>query len=122
YPEGGGSIPSLAAIARWPRIEARGRKPRHGGESPSRASTSIRCDGASSFRQQHLRVWNHPLKADRVSVGTGLAPEGSRIDPVVVVQRRGCEHATLAMRVRLPPATLVLLPTINEGGGDMPTT
>lgn len=35
-----------------------------------------------------------------------LVPPGSRIAvDVVGVQRRGCEHGTLAMRVRLPPAT-----------------
>ena len=31
-----------SALARWPRIQARGCRPRHGGESPSRASISIR--------------------------------------------------------------------------------
>ena len=39
YPEDGSSTLSLAATARWPRIQARGCRPRHGGESPSRAST-----------------------------------------------------------------------------------
>jgi hypothetical protein len=35
-----------------------------------------------------------------------LVSVGSRIDsPVVVIQRTGFEHATLAMRVRLPPTT-----------------
>lgn len=41
YPEDGSSTLSLAAIARWPRIQARGCRPRHGGEIPSRASTPI---------------------------------------------------------------------------------
>ena len=45
-----------------------------------------------------------------VDESTALRRRGSHVRTVparrvVVVQRRGCEHATLAMRVRLPPAT-----------------
>ncbi len=37
-----GFEPLPGSTARWPRIEARGCKPRHGGESPSRASIAHR--------------------------------------------------------------------------------
>ena len=94
-------------IARWPRIKARGCRPRHGGESPSRASMSIRCDGTGILPRAAPRGTGDPAASRRgKSRHSFLVPLGSRIAvQVVVVQRRGCEHATFAMRVRLPPAT-----------------
>ena len=51
YPEDGSSTLSLAAIARWPRIQARGCRPRHGGESPSRASNTWSSSNGQGSRR-----------------------------------------------------------------------
>ena len=72
--------------ARWPRIQARGCRPRDGGESPSRASIAT--------------MWSSS-------------------------KRRGCRHATPAMRVRVPPTTPTTFRTRNpseERGRACPPT
>ena len=113
----------------------------HGGSSPPLAEQSPGGRGsrhAAADRVTGVRVPpGRPCRSDARDGGTshhcrdvegprckpegqaGVRPSGSRIAAhVVVVQRRGCEHATLVMRVRVPPAT----PTDSEngGGGDMP--
>lgn len=73
---------------------------------PPGRPTSIRCDGTGILpHQQHPAGRRSRCKPEGQQPAC-LVPTGSRIaDLVVVVQRRGCEHATLVMRVRLPPTT-----------------
>lgn len=112
--------PPWQRIARWPRIKARGCRPRHGGESPSRASMSIRCDENGDPSSPAAPRGTGDSAASPRGKSRRTRPRPTRFTDrtqVVVVQRRGYEHATLAMRVRLPPATP---PDENEGGADMP--
>ena len=65
----------------------------------------IRCEGMGILRQALPAGLKARCKPDGKRRHL-LFPAGSRIDsPVVVVQRTGSGHATLAMRVRLPPTT-----------------
>lgn len=99
-PESAGSTPAVdahLAVAQWTRAP-----PSEGGgrtfESCRRGVMSLPVavlDARSSNRKDVgllLRLW-------------GFESSSGSADHVVVVQRRGCEHATLVMRVRFPPAT-----------------
>lgn len=114
YPEGGGSSPSLAAhlwqhrsTTRWPRSEARGRRPRDEGANPSRVSIAIRCDGVGLLpTKQHPADWEVRCKPEGQELAVpNFTPTGSRIAHVVVVQWPGRQRLTLKTRVRLPPTT-----------------
>ena len=53
-----------------------------------------------------LRLWGFESSSGSGSPGGAGGANAARVDSrASVVQRRGCEHATLVMRVRLPPAT-----------------
>jgi len=106
YSDGGGSSPPLAATARWPSIQARGCNPRHAGERPARAFQR-RSDATErgSFHSNTPREGKLPLQAGGARSGIASLHPVHGSTHVIVVQRRGPQHATLKMRVRLPPIT-----------------
>ena len=66
---------------------------------------AIRCDDVGFLPPQQCPRVGTPAASRRVKSRHLLTSTGSRIAHVVVVQRRGPQHATLKTRVRLPPTT-----------------
>ena len=111
--------PWVRDLSTWPNWRRhRATNPAVAGSSPAVDPTAraerferpmIRCVGTGILPPSRTRrAWKSVSKPDGSSAGAAplLDPPGSRIiDPVVVVQRRGPQHATLTMRVRLPPTT-----------------
>ena len=104
---------ALHTTPRWSNGHDAGFSTRRPGfDSPSRYPCQIvqRVGRPVVARLMRVRIllWQPPLggRGSRHAVAARVTrvrvPPGR---PVVVVQRRGCEHAMLVMRVRVPPTT-----------------